>query len=97
MFNNREYEKTYLTGGTTSQIFSGKGLLHGIVVGTTTSTAIAAFDMVQTGSLVPTSTAMILKASIAEGNYSDLDMNFANGLYITYGTAGTYTVIWSKP
>lgn len=95
MYNSKQYEVAYLTGGTTSQIFTGNGTLHAVIVGTTTSTVFNAFDMVNPGTVTNTSTVMVLKASVAEGDYI-LDAKIANGLYITFGTAGTYTVLWTK-
>ncbi len=105
-FNNRQYQRTFLTGtasgsnlaGGTAQIFSGAGTFHGVVVGTTTGTQMVVADAInQTGIVMQnSSTVMILKASIAEGNYIDIDASIANGLYVAYGASGTYTILWSK-
>ncbi len=108
-YNNRQYQKTFLgnpsqadalTGinGGTAQIFSGAGIFHGVIVGTTTGTVFVVSDSIsQTGVAVNNgSTAMVLKASIAEGNYTNIDLSIANGLYVTFGGKGTYTVLWEK-
>jgi len=91
MYNKQEYVYTNLTTGSTSQIFSGKGILHAINVNQSTSTIIALYDGIGT-----TTTAIgSLKASIGEGHY-EFDVVVANGLYITYATGGDYTVIYTK-
>ncbi len=107
MYNNRQYQRTFLgnspaiaagTLGGTAQIFSGAGTFHGVIVGTTTATAFVVADCInQTGIVVTNgSTTMLLKASITEGNYVDIDAAIANGLYVTFGINGTYTVLWSQ-
>lgn len=95
MYNNREYKQTYLTGGTTAQVFTGRGTLHAIVVGTTAATAVDVFDMVNPGTVTNTATVMVLKASVAENTYL-IDAVMANGCYVTYGSGGTYTVLWTQ-
>ncbi len=105
-YNNRQYEKTFLGNpslaatalGGTALIFSGAGTFHGIVIGTTTGTVFVVSDSVsQTGiKLTDGSTAMLFKASLAEGSYTDIDASMANGLYVTFGVNGTYTVLWTK-
>ncbi len=90
MYNNREYNPKHLSSGTTSQIFSGKGIVHAISVNNTSSTAFSVYD-----GIASTSTPIaILKASIVEGTYF-LDATVATGLYVTYA-AGDYTVLWTK-
>ncbi len=91
MYNNREYNATYLSAGSTSQIFTGKGILHSIAVNSSTATVIGVYDSISSTS---TGTTALIKASIAEGVYN-YDITIANGLYLTYG-AGNYTVIWTK-
>ncbi len=102
-YNNRQYQRTFLgnpsgipTPGT-SQIFSGAGTFHGVVVGTTAASAFCVFDTIgQTGIFVTNgSTAMILKTSVAEGVYL-ADMSIASGLYVSFAGTGTYTVLWSQ-
>lgn len=96
MYNNQEYRMMYLQGGPgTAQIFSGRGRLHNIMVGITNSQSIQVFDMVNPGTLSNTNTAMVLKASVAEGNYF-CDAAFANGCYLTYGAGGAYTVTYTQ-
>lgn len=90
-YNNREYKPTHITTSTTTQVFSGKGILHSIVVNSTTGTAINVYDAVSAG----TGTVAVLKSSVVEGVY-EYDASIANGLYITSGAAGDYTVMWEK-
>lgn len=90
-YNNRLYVPLHLSGGTTSQVFTGPGTLHAIVVNTTTNTAMGVYDSVA----ALTGTLAVLKASIAENTY-EYDVVCANGLYLTLGAAGDYTVVWTK-
>ncbi len=90
-YNQREYKPTLLTAATT-QVATGKGIFHGIVIGTTAATEIQIADSVgNTGS----GTMFIFKASVAEGNYVDIDATFAKGLYVTNSTSGSYTILWT--
>ncbi len=93
MYNNREYVPTHVSGTTGTQIFTGKGVLHNIVVNATTATAFGVFDE---ASNIFSGTMAILKASVAENSYN-YDATVANGLYVTCGINGDYTVLWSKP
>ncbi len=107
MYNSNQFQRTFLGNfptvsvgliGGTAQIFTGSGTFHGVVVGTTTGTVFVVADCVnQTGIVVTNgSTAMLLKASVAEAAYTNIDAAIANGLYVTFGINGTYTVLWSK-
>ncbi len=91
MYNNREYNPTHLSTGSTSQVFTGKGIVRGISINTGSAVAFGVYD-----GLASTSTAIaIFKASAAEGMYL-LDATIARGLYVTYGAGGDYTVLWTK-
>lgn len=94
-YNTREYQGTLLTTTGTAQVFTGKGILHGILVGNTTATELRVFDMINPGTITTTGTVAVLKASIAENTYL-VDMSIASGVYITSGAGGTYTVLWTK-
>lgn len=91
MYNNREYIPVYVTAGSTAQIFAGKGILHAIIVGTTAATPVVFYG----GTTASGSTTVLLKSSIVEGTYP-IDAVIPNGLYMTYGAAGTYTVLYTK-
>ncbi len=105
-YNNRQYQRTFLGNpsaavgslGSTAQLFTGSGTLHGIIVGTTSGTAFGVFDTITQSSwrVSDNSTTILLKASIAEGNYVDIDAAIANGLYVSFAINGTYTVLWSQ-
>ncbi len=90
-YNNREYIPTHITGSTTTLVFSGKGTFHGIVVNATTGTAIGIFDGITTN----VGTIALMKSSIVE-NFYDFDAVCANGLFLTTGINGDYTVLWTK-
>ena len=94
MFNNKEYQKQFLTA-TATQVFTGRGTFHGIVIGTTATTAVQLCDA--TGINTNNGTFMILKASIAEGSYMDIDTICVNGLYVTNSITGSYTIVYSQP
>ena len=91
MFNNKDYQYTYLTGATTKQVFTGLGILAGISVNSTTATAFGIYDGIASTS----QPVGILKASIVENTYI-FNATISSGLYVTFGTSGNYTVIWSK-
>lgn len=92
MYNTREYIPTVLTSGS-QVIFTGKGILHGIVVGNTAATAVQFAD--SAGVNVTAGTFLILKASIAEGAYI-FDATVANGLVVSNAIGGSYCVLWTK-
>ncbi len=105
-YNNRQYQRTFLGApgalsgafGGTAQIFTGAGTFHGVVVGTTNGTAFVVSDSAGLTGIAVTSgsTVMVLKSSITEGIYTNIDAAIANGLYISFGINGTYTVLWSQ-
>ncbi len=92
MFNNREYIPKVLTSGS-QVVFTGKGILHSIIVGNTTATAVQFAD--SAGVNVTAGTFLILKASIAEGTYL-IDAVCANGCIVSNALAGSYCVLWTK-
>ena len=91
MFNNKDYQYSYLTGGATKQVFTGTGILAGISVNGTTGTAFGIYDGIASTS----QPVGILKASIVENTYV-FNTTISSGLYVTYGSSGNYTVIWAK-
>ncbi len=91
MYNNREYKPTHLSTGTTSQVFTGKGIIHALSINAATAVAFGIYD-----GLASTSVAIaVFKASAGEGTYL-LDATVANGLYVTYGAGGDFTVLWTN-
>jgi hypothetical protein len=92
MYNNREYEPVTLTGGQ-QVVFTGRGILHSIIVGNTTGTALQFADSATVN--VTSGTFLILKASIAEGTYL-IDSHIANGLVVSNSNSGSYCVMWTK-
>ena len=82
-----EFEKTYISSATTTIPFTGKGILHNIVIGTTAAGTITIKD--------GTTTIQVLKSSIAEGTYW-FDVAIADGLSIVTAAASKITVTWQK-
>lgn len=85
------YQKTYISTATTTQVFTGAGTLHSIVVNTTAAGAISIIDNVS-GSTVNVGT---LKASIAEGTYV-YNVSMALGCRIITAGASDITVCWTQ-
>lgn len=89
-YNNREYVPTHISAASSSQIFTGRGTIHNIVVNSTTATIFGIYDGVGSSTIVIGK----LKASVTENTYQ-YDAVIANGLYIECG-AGDYTILWIK-
>ncbi len=86
-----EYQYTNISTGTTTQVATGKGKLHSIVVNTTANGTIIIADSTST----TTPAIGTLKASVAEGTFF-YDVYFANGLRIVTAGASDITVCWKK-
>lgn len=87
MYNNREYEKTYITTNATSVVFSGAGTLGGVCVNTTAAGTIVLYD----GSSVFAS----IKASVLEGTYIE-NVVIGNGLTVVTAASPNLTIKWYK-
>lgn len=92
MYDNKEYEYTNIAGVATTVVFTGKGLLHNIIVNTTAAGAITIYD----GNGANTTLVGTLKASVVEGTYQ-YDIKIANGLRIVTAATPDITVTWAKP
>lgn len=86
---NEAYKCAYISSATTTQVKTGTGVLHAIVVGETAAGAISIIDNT-TGSTVNIGQ---LKASIVEGTYV-FNTAFASGLRIITAGASKITVIY---
>ncbi len=91
MLNTTDFQKTYISLATTTQVFSGRGTLHAITIGETAAGAISIIDNTA-GSTVNLAS---LKASIAEGTYL-FDCSVSTGLRIITAGASKITVTWAK-
>lgn len=91
-FNDKEYQFTNITSATTTQVFTGRGLLHAIVVNETAAGSI----IIANSTTTTTPTVGTLKASIAEGVY-ELDVVMSAGCRIVTAGASNITVIWAQP
>lgn len=83
------FEKAYISSATTTQVKTGAGVLHSIVVGETAAGAISIIDNTS-GSTVNIGQ---LKASILEGTY-EFDVAFSAGLRIITAGASKITVVY---
>ncbi len=86
---DQAFEKAYISSATTTQVKTGAGVLHSIVIGETAAGAISIIDNT-TGSTVNIGT---LKASIVEGTY-EFDVAFSAGLRIITAGASKITVVY---
>lgn len=90
MVTNPIYSRTYISGAATTQVKTGNGVLHAIVVGETAAGAIQIID----GTSGSTTNLGELKASIVEGTYI-FDANFSLGLRIITAGASKITVVYN--
>lgn len=87
MYNNREYQKTYVTTAASTSVFSGRGVLGGICINTTAAGSITIYD--------GASPFAVLKASIAENKYLE-NIVVSNSLIVSTNAASDITVLWAK-
>jgi len=80
---------TYISTTTTTQVKTGNGILHAIIIGETAAGAISIIDNTE-GSTVNIGT---LKASIVEGTYV-FNCVFGAGLRIITAASSKLTVLW---
>lgn len=88
--NDQEYQYTYISTGTTTQVYTGKCILHAITVNTTAAATIGIVDNT-TGTTVNVGQ---LKASVVEGTYQ-YHISMSKGIRIVTGGASDITVCWS--
>lgn len=91
MMQYSDYVPTYISTNTTTQVFTGKGTLHAITIGTTAAGAITVAD----GTASASTTFAVLKSSVVEGTYR-FDCSCSNGLRITTAASSLITVMWSQ-
>ncbi len=91
-YNENEYQYANISTGTTTQVATGRGVLHSIVVNTTAAGSIKLIDGIS-GSTANIGT---MKASIAEGTYI-YDCVFAAGLRIVTAGSSDITVCYTQP
>lgn len=90
-YNDREWQYTYITTATTTQIFTGNGTLGGICVNTTAAGTIGVIDNI-TGTTVNVGS---LVASVTPGTYLE-GIVMSKGLRIVTAAASDITVKWSQ-
>lgn len=91
MYNNREYLYTNITSGTTTQVFTGRGLLQAITINTTANGSIKVIDSTSSN----TANVATIKASAAEGTYL-YNVAISSGLRIITAAASDITVSWTQ-
>lgn len=89
--NRTDFQKTYISTATTTQVFSGRGSLHALTIGETAAGAISVIDNTS-GSTVNIAS---LKASITEGTYL-FDCSVSKGLRIITAGGSKLTVTWAQ-
>jgi len=89
--NKEEYQYTNITSATTTQVFTGKGKIHSIVVNTTAAGTIKIID----NTSGTTANVGTLKASVVEGTYL-YDISVSLGCRIVTAAASDITVTWSQ-
>lgn len=85
MYNNTEYEKTYITTGTTTTVFSGKGKLMRLIIDSPAGT-ITLKDNGVTFKVLPATTTGVQTYEVAIGNT----------LSIVTSSTPDLLVVWSK-
>ena len=86
-----DFEKTYISSATTTQVATGKCILEKIVVNTTVGSTIGIID----GTSGTTVNVGQLKASVVEGVY-EYGVAMKTGIRIVTGGAGDITVVWQQ-
>lgn len=89
MTNPEIYQKTYIASATTTQVFTGTGVLKAIVVNAPAGT-IGIID-----GTAGTTVNVGQIAATGVGTY-EYDITIANGLRIVTGGATDITVVWAK-
>lgn len=87
----KDYEKTYISTGTTTQVVTGQCILHYITVNTTAAGTIKVIDNIA-GSTANVAT---LASSVAEGTYI-FHCSMSAGIRIITAAASDITVVWSR-
>lgn len=87
MYNNREYQKTYITTTASTTILTGRGNLGGVCVNTTATGTITLID--------GTSPFAVLQASILPGVYLQ-GVIISKSLIISTAGSPDITILWTK-
>lgn len=85
------YEKTYISSATTTQVFTGPGTLHAIVINTTAAGTIGIID----GTSGTTVNVGQIVASAGVGVY-EYNIIMKTGCRIVTGAASDITVTWTQ-
>lgn len=91
MYNNRENQYTNITTNTSTQVFTGKGILQAITVNTTAAGSITLAD----GTSASNVAFGVLVSNATVGTYW-YNVSVSGGLYITTAASSNITVTWSQ-
>lgn len=86
-----DFEKTYISSATTTQVCTGKCILEKIVVNTTAAGTIGIID----GTSGTTVNVGQLKSSVVEGTYN-YGIAMKSGIRIVTGASSDITVVWQQ-
>lgn len=87
MYNDREYQKTYITGVASTTVFTGRGTLGGVCINTSANGTITLFD--------GNTPFAVMKASVAEGEYLR-DVLISTSLIVSTNASPDVMVKWIK-
>lgn len=87
MYNNREYQKTYINTSASTTVFTGRGNLGGIMLNTTSTGTITLID--------GTSPFAVLAASFPVGEYMQGAV-ISKSLIVSTAGASDITILWTK-
>lgn len=90
VYNTTEYQYTYITTATTTQVFTGRGKLQAITINTPAAGTIGIIDGT-TGTTV--NVGLIAASSTGTFAYNNV---ISQGLRIVTGAATDITVTWAK-
>lgn len=86
-YNDREYQKTYISTSASTTVFTGRGNLGGVCVNTSAAGTITLID--------GTTPFAVLKASIAEGTYLQ-GAQISKSLIISTAGSPDITILWTQ-
>lgn len=93
--NKQEFQYTHITSKSDSQIFTGRGLLRGVVINTTAAGTINVSDRLLTTTAGTDGNVGIIQASALPGTYR-YDVSISKGLTIATGASSDITVCWAQ-
>ena len=93
-YNKKEFEYTHIASPATTQCFTGKGILHAIVINS--ATAVGAVTISDSPSAGSSPVIGVIAAGAVCGVPLVYDVKIAQGLVITTAATPDITVLWTK-